>query len=271
MKANLVVELPKPPDPEPESDSGSTTSSVIAPGFMAMELDPAGCGHQQGKCGDSGPIGGVVGLALQAGEKAERWHFDTGATGIFIPSSENMINFRSCNSLLSVAGGGKTLRIKGRGDLIVAMSPGNGQTSMRMEFKEVGYAPELDCNLISVSKAVKHGYKFDADDPGRTVHNKSTGQQILLPPVGDMYVGYGRRVDVNEVACAVLTPWRMPTTDVDINQYHRTTAHTHPRLLRKSAEQQGVKLKPGVKLLPFVGCSVTKGYSAPVPKFTSSR
>ena len=41
---------------------------------------------------------------------------------------------------------------------------------------------------------------------------------------------------------------------VDINHYHRTTAHTHPRLVRKSAKQQGVKLKPGVKLLPCVGC-----------------
>ena len=58
---------------------------------------------------------------------------------------------------------------------------------------------------------------------------------------------------------------------MDINQYHRTTAHTHPRLLRESATQQGVKLKPGVKLLPCVGCSTAKGFSAPVKKTTECR
>ena len=61
----------------------------------------------------------------------------------------------------------------------------------------------------------------------------------------------------------VLTPGLMPTTDMDINHYHRTTANTHPRLLGRSAEQQGIKLKPGLKLLPCVGCSASKGYSTP--------
>ena len=107
---------------------------------------------------------------------------------------------------------------------------------------------------------------MDIDDPGLIVHKKSTGQEILVPPVGDTYVGYGSWVDDIELACAVLTPGTLSTTDVDINHYHRTTAHTHPRLLRKSAEQQGVKLRPGVKLLPCVGCSTAKGISAPVPK-----
>ena len=52
---------------------------------------------------------------------------------------------------------------------------------------------------------------------------------------------------------------------------HRTTAHTYSRLLRESARQQGVKLKPGVKLLPCVGCSTAKGFSAPVEKTTECR
>ena len=55
---------------------------------------------------------------------------------------------------------------------------------------------------------------------------------------------------------------------MDINDYHCTTAHAHPRLLRESAKQQGVKLQPRVKLLPCVGCSAAKGFSAPVKKTT---
>ena len=74
-----------------------------------------------------------------------------------------------------------------------------------------------------------------------------------------------------EHARAVIAPGLLPTTDVDVNEHHRTTAHTHPRLLRESARQQGVKLKPGVKLLPCVECSTAKGFSAPVKKTTECR
>ena len=91
-----------------------------------------------------------------------------------------------------------------------------------------------------------------------------SGEDLLCPVVGDMYISYGRRVDDIEHARAVIAPGLLPTTDVDINQYHRTIAHTHPRLLRESARQQGLKLKPGVKLLPSVGCSTAKEFSAPV-------
>ena len=58
---------------------------------------------------------------------------------------------------------------------------------------------------------------------------------------------------------------------MDINHYHRTTAHTHPRLLRATAEQQGVKLDPKTKLLPCVGCSAAKGLSACLKKTTECR
>ena len=78
------------------------------------------------------------------------------------------------------------------------------------------------------------------------------GEDLLCPVVGDMYISYGRRVDGDDIehARAVIAPGLLPTTDVDNSQYHRTTAHIHPRLLRESARQQGVQLKPGVKLLP---------------------
>ena len=84
-----------------------------------------------------------------------------------------------------------------------------------------------------------------------------------------MYLTYGYRSESDvEQACAVIAPGLLPTTGVDINHYHRTTAHTHPRLLRATAEQQGVKLDPKTKLLPCVGCSAAKGLSARLNKTT---
>ena len=62
----------------PDSDSDSTTSSVAASGFVA--IDTAGCGSVPGKCNGGDPIGGLGGLALTA-EQSEGCVFDTGATG----------------------------------------------------------------------------------------------------------------------------------------------------------------------------------------------
>ena len=58
---------------------------------------------------------------------------------------------------------------------------------------------------------------------------------------------------------------------MDINAYHRSTAHTHHRVLLRSAVQQGVKLKKGSKLLSCVGCSMVKAISAPVNNVTKCR
>ena len=65
MKAHVTIELPN-------FDAGSSTSSEAAAGFMAREVDTAGCGRLPdahvvpGKCGGGGSIGGVGGLALRA-------------------------------------------------------------------------------------------------------------------------------------------------------------------------------------------------------------
>ena len=66
MQASVAMETP-------DSDSGSTTSSAAEAGFLTLELEPAGCGHLQGKYGDGDPIGGVVGLALRGGDWLEGW------------------------------------------------------------------------------------------------------------------------------------------------------------------------------------------------------
>ena len=65
MEAHLTIELP-------DSNAGLTNSSEAAAGFMASEVDTAGCGRLPdahvvpGKCGGGGSIGGVGGLALRA-------------------------------------------------------------------------------------------------------------------------------------------------------------------------------------------------------------
>ena len=95
---------------------------------------------------------------------------------------------------------------------------------------------------------------------------------LLVPLVGNVCFTHGTRLDTEtKQACAVIAPELLLTTDVDINAYHRSTAHTHHRVLLRSAEQQGVKLKKGSKLLSCVGCSMVKAISAPVNNVTKCR
>ena len=265
IETALAVELPG-------SDEESTTSSVGAAGFMAEEVD-AVCGHPQahvasGKCDGSVPTCGVEGLAMQVVEAMEGWYFDTGASGHMSPSSEEMTNFQPCNKSLRVANG-VTLPIEGKGNLVVEFQ--SGLESVRLQLHEVAFVPKLSYHLLSLSKAVEQGHKYIGDKNGLTMMLKS-GKKFLVPNVRNMYLAYGNRPESDvEQACAVIAPELLPTTCVDINHYHRTTAHTHPRLLRATAEQQGVKLHPKTKLLLCVGCSAAKRLSARSNKATECR
>ena len=244
METALAVELPG-------SDEESTTSSVGAAGFMAEEVD-AVCGHPQahvpsGKCDGSVPTCGVEGLAMQVGEAMEGWYFDTGASGHMSPSSEGMTNFQPYNKSLRVANG-VTLPIEGKGNLVVEFQ--YGRKYVRLQLHEVAYVPKLSYHLLSLSKAVEQGHKYIGDKNGLTMMLKS-GKKLLILNLRNMYLTFGYRPESDvEQACTVIAPELLPTTGVDINHYHRTTAHTHPRLLRATAVQPGVKLDPKIKLLP---------------------
>ena len=265
METALAVELPG-------SDEESTTSSVGAAGFMAEEVD-AVCGHPQahvasGKCDGSVPNCGVEGLAMQVEEAMEGWYLNTGASGHMSPSSEGMTNFQPCDKSLRVANG-VTLPIEGIGNLVVEFQ--SGLESVRLQLHGVAYVPKLSYHLLSLSKTVEQGHKYIGDKNGLTMILKF-GKKLIVPNVKNMYPTYGYRPESDvEEACAVIAPGLLPTTGVDINHYHRTTAHTHPPLLRATAEQQGVKLDPKTKLLPCVGCSAAKGLSARLNKTTECR
>ena len=232
IETALAVELPG-------SDEESTTSSVGAAGFMAEEVD-AVCGHPQahvasGKCDGSVPTCGVEGLAMQVEEAMEGWYFDTGASGHMSPSSEGMTNFQPCNKSLRVANG-VTLPTEGKGNLVAEFQ--SGLESVRLQLHEVDYVPKLSYHLLSLSKAVEQGHKYIGDKNGLTMMLKS-GKKLLAPNVRNMYLTYGYRPESDvEQACAVIPSGLLPTTGVDINHYHRTTAHTHPRLLRATARSE---------------------------------
>ena len=183
-------------------------------------------------------------------------------------SSEGKTDFQPGNKSLRGTIG-VTLLIEGKGNLVVEFQ--SGLEFVRLQLHEVAYVPKLSYHLLPLSKAVEQGHKYIGDKNGLIMMLKF-GEKLLVPNVGNIYLTYGYRSESDvEQACAVIAPGLLPTIGVDINHDHRTTAHTHPRLLRATAEQQGVKLDLKTKLLPCVGCSAAKGLSARLNKTTECR
>ena len=126
----------------PDSDAGSTTSSEAAAGFMAREVDTAGCRRlldanvATGNCDGGGPTGGVGGLALRAwaGQYLQGYYFDSGASGDFSPSADKMINYRPCNKTVAMASN-QLRRVEGRCNLVIDFQ--SGTATKRMELIDV--------------------------------------------------------------------------------------------------------------------------------------
>ena len=215
----------------------------------------------------SSHVGGVGVVALQAGGVSESC-FDSGSSGHVTPNASQLQNFRSCNRFLRDASG-KLLPIEEFGDL--ALNFRSRQDVMRIVLRNVSYVPLLRYHLLSLPSLAKEGHTYLGNRKGIRLNLKS-GTKVLAHFVGKLCLQFAARVvsDVDN-ACATIAPGLIPTIDVDINAYHRSTGHTHHRLLIHSAKQQGVSFKSNVKLQPFMGCSAVKGIRAPVKKHTDCR
>ena len=62
--------------------------------------------------------------------------------------------------------------------------------TVRKNLYDVAYAPTLDYNLISMSKARRADHNYSVVDNGMLIRVKS-GEEFVVPEVGGMYVGSG--------------------------------------------------------------------------------
>ena len=127
-------------------------------------------------------------------------------------SSDKMTNFRPCNSKIGMVESKYTVQIEGRGNLVVNFKSSPSET-VRMNLHDVAYAPTLDYDLISMSKARRVGHNYSGVDNGMLIRVKS-GEEFVVPEVGGMYVGSVTRVDIDETETALpsLPPGLSPPT-----------------------------------------------------------
>ena len=132
---------------------------------------------------------------------------------------------------------------------------------MHVKLHDVAHAPLLSYNLISLPYLALKRYIYPCDKDGATLKLKR-GKTVHFLLIGKLCRRYGYRPEakgrVLDTACAVIAPGqaKAPTTPTDINIFHCTYGHPHEFLLKKTAEQQGVKLSG--ELHECRGCSMSK-------------
>lgn len=159
------------------------------------------------------------------------------------------------------------------GNLVVGFKC--GQNSVRLKLIDVAYVPRLSYHLLLGHACVKQGHIYLGDHKRITANLSLASCGFFLwselctsRTVLDLIL---RQFELAPKSSVGFFPLHLPTIDVDINAYHRSTAHAHYCLFLRSAEQQSVNLRKGSKLLPCVGCSKTESISAPVSEVNEGR
>ena len=107
---------------------------------------------------------------------------------------------------------------------------------------DVAHVPDLRYHLFSLPTLIKSGRVFDGRPTG-VVDILKSERSIVFPLSGTLFSLYGYRVDssVGGHTCAVLAPGQPPKkSTINVSDFHCLAGHSHERLLRRSAEQQGV-------------------------------
>ena len=118
---------------------------------------------------------------------------------------------------------------------------------MHVKLHDVADAPLLSYSLISLPYLALEGHMYAGDSDVVTLKLKE-GRTLHFPLIGRLCWQYGYRPEAKgrlvNTACVVIAPGqaKAPTTPTDINTLHCTHGHTHEVLLKKTAEQQGIKV-----------------------------
>lgn len=113
-------------------------------------------------------LDGVTELALSAPsvQMSEKWIIDSGASTHMTPHAEWFDSYRPCDGKITVANG-SSLPAVGLGDVAI-----DTKTDFKKIFNVV-HVPGLDCNLLSVKKAVEKGLSIVFDINGCNFYNSN--------------------------------------------------------------------------------------------------
>lgn len=248
--------------PTEEAVLAEVMSDVDSVENQALMAEPG----QPGECGTVG-LEGVV----EHGQEVMKYVADTAATCSMFTSPDGIVNYRECGgSVKGVAGKKAHIPLLGYGDVTVVLQSEDGWVPVSII--NAAHVPEIPYNLISIGTLAEEGHSYVGKQGGLTL-TTAAGGNVWFPRNGKLLtqVGYQTEPTVDIACAAVIVPGKAKAaTPTDLNYYHDSHGHTHERLLRITAKQQGVELTDG-PLRNCLGCSMSKGQVKSVKKVTDNR
>ena len=139
---------------------------------------------------------GLMSMADHIGK--EEWFIDTGATDHMSGNKDLFENLREVgDKFISVAKKSETVKVAGIGDIVV--NGIYGTTGPAQKLKDVLYAPEIGCNLLSVGRIVNAGYDVKFGKSECTLVLRNGSEVCLGQRVGQLWkaVGYSSQSKAN--------------------------------------------------------------------------
>ena len=240
-----------------ENDGVSVADDVLRRGVDEYRLEEELCVED---LQDTSGVAFVVAESVQAAGTAEL--YDSGCTNHISPYRDRFENFQPIPPCHFRAANKQTFSTIGRGDLVVDIPNGTGETQLRL--RDVLYSAEVGYTLVSVGRLDEAGFtlKFGG---GVCVLIGEDGEEIGVVPRTSSRI---YKVEHEEAVASVAEE------RLTLDQFHRRMGHVSLDVARKLLKE---KMVTGIRLVYSptkdffcASCVYAKATRKPAPKMRES-
>ncbi|KAK9736911.1 GAG-pre-integrase domain [Popillia japonica] len=149
------------------------------------------------------------------------WTLDSGATDHMTPFKEFLSDFIEVNLGTVIAADGNRLKIKGKGKALLDIEDEYG--GWKIELGNVLYVPQLEDNLVSLSKIEENGSKIIIDEGTAKIVNKN--EIVIVAKKRNLLYKFETKEIMRKAA---------KVTSIDT--WHRRFGHVHTEAIKKIPE-----------------------------------
>jgi hypothetical protein len=163
------------------------------------------------------------------------WVGDSGATCHMVCSDEKLINYRSVDERITVAGGA-SLPLTKIGKIHLKLKNSRGKDA-EVTLEDVKLVPNLRVNLLSLTLGMRKGWKLESFDEFLTV--RKDGQMIPFDhkiPLGMSFLSCAEVIQEDKAMIVC------PRKQYDFKTFHDLLGYYSIKNTRKTAARLGVRL-----------------------------
>lgn len=190
------------------------------------------------------------------------WVIDSGASSHMSNNKRYFTSFSQVSGRNIIAANGQYMEVKGKGDIKLEAV----QSGSSIMLKDVLFVPDLDSNLLAVSKITVAGYQVEFDDNGKCHIRNKNGSVITANLKNGLYAIDMRHEKVNLVkSCKQVNC---------IHVWHRRLGHRNPEGIKQIVSKglaTGIEIENCHSIKQCITCIEGKLTRKTFPKVSEHR